>query len=49
MKFWHVTVMKGFSTVYSRKCLSVAEAKTLYEEKKKEYPSSEFQVLKEYY
>ena len=49
MKFWHITVMKGYTTVFTRKCLTVSEAKTLFEEKKKEYASSEYQVLKEYY
>ena len=49
MKSWHVTVMKGYTTVFTRKCLTVAEANTLLSEKKAEYPSSEYQVLKEYF
>ena len=49
MKSWHITVMKGYTTVFTRKCLTVAEANALFDEKKKEYPSPEHQVLKEQY
>ena len=49
MKSWHITVMKGYTTVFTRKCFTVAEANTLFAEKKKEYPSSEYSVLKENY
>lgn len=49
MKFWHVTVMKGYTTVFTRKCLTVGEANTLFAEKKEEYASSEYQVLKEHF
>ena len=49
MKFWHIVVMKGYTTIFDRKCLTVGEANTLFEEKKKEYPSPEYQVLKEHF
>jgi hypothetical protein len=49
MKFWHITVMKGYTTVFTRKCFTVAEANALYKAKKEEYPSKEYSVLKENY
>ena len=47
MKFWHVIVMKGYTTIFDRKCLTVGEANELFKAKKEEYPSPEYQVSKE--
>jgi hypothetical protein len=47
MKFWYVTVMKGYTTVFQRKCLTVGEANDLLKEKKKEYPAPDYMVTKE--
>jgi len=49
MKFWHIVVMKGYTTVFTRKCLTVAEANELLKAKKEEYPSPEYQVTKEHF
>ena len=47
MKFWHVVVMSGYNTISDTKCLTVQEANKLHEEKKKEYPSPQYNVSKE--
>lgn len=51
MKFWHVTVLDGYSTVFQKRCLSVQEANELLAEKKAEYPTNteghEYSVVKE--
>lgn len=47
MKFWHVTVFEKTKTIFTRRCLTVKEANELFAEKKKEYPSPQYIVLKE--
>jgi hypothetical protein len=51
MKFWHVTVLDGYATVFQKRCLSVQEANELLKEKKKEYPANtpghEYSVVKD--
>jgi hypothetical protein len=48
MKFWHVTVMHGYTTVFQKKCLTVGEANDLLKEKKEEYKGKpEFMVTKD--
>ena len=49
MKFWYVNVLEGYKTIYTRKCLTVQEANKLLEEKKAEYPSPQYMVMKENY
>jgi hypothetical protein len=64
MKFWHVTVMDSIEDntsiygkkpvpIFFKKCLSVQEANTLLDEKRKEYPINtpghEYSVFKENY
>lgn len=47
MKFWNVTVFERCKQVFTKRCLTIQEANLLFEEKKKEYPSPQYQVLKE--
>ena len=49
MKFWYVVVMEGYTTVFSRRCMSVKEANELLKQKKEEYPGPKYAVSKEYY
>ena len=48
MKFWHVTVMQGYNTVFQKKCLTVGEANELLKAKKEEYQGKpEYMVTKD--
>jgi hypothetical protein len=47
MRFWHITVIQGYNTIFQKKCLTVGEANELLKEKKKEYPVPEYVVMKE--
>lgn len=47
MKFWHVIVMEGYTTIFDRKCLTVGEANELLKQKKEEYPAPRYAVTKE--
>ena len=49
MRFWHITVMDGYKTIFTQKCLSVGDANKLYKEKKEEYAGKGFSILKENY
>lgn len=49
MKFWHVTVLCGYKTVFQKRCMDIKEANTLFAEKKEEFKDqgSQFSVMKE--
>ena len=48
MKFWHITVIEGYTTIFQKKCLTVGEANDLLKAKKEEYAGNpKVMVLKE--
>lgn len=49
IKFWYVTVFEKSKTIFQKQCMSVQEANELYKEKKAEFPTAPYIVLKENY
>lgn len=51
MKFWHITVLDGYKTVFQKRCMDIKEANTLFASKKEEYKDqgTNFTVMKELY
>jgi hypothetical protein len=49
MKFWYVTVLEKSKTIFSKQCMTVQEANTVFKEKKEAYPSPQYIVMKENY
>lgn len=49
MKFWYVTVFEKSKTVFSKQCMDIKEANTLYKEKKEQFPSPQYIVMRENY
>jgi len=49
MRYWYVTVMQKYKTVFQKQCMTVAEANALLKEKKIEYPHPEYIVTKDWY
>lgn len=39
LKYWYVTVMVGYKTLFQKQCQTVGEANALLAEKKEEYKS----------
>lgn len=47
LRFWNITVFEGSKTIFTKRCVTVAEANTLLKQKREEFPAPKYTVLKE--
>lgn len=47
--WWNVVVMKKYTTIFTKQCFTVEEAKALVAAKKLEYPGKEYSVTRDWY